>query len=136
MAGLIPLATDTTNGLMEASTIKTRYKKFYNKADNLLKVAEIKAYYQREVINIIGSNSSQINTMTILCYSESDISLKVAFSNYKQQSSKLKFYKKDNSFYIYPGNGALPFSGYIMSTSGVEETDLTIDDSYTEVKFS
>ena len=134
VAELIPEATTGEKGLMSANDKK--YSPYvFDSSANLLQIAkmDLNVNWARSQVFICGNLSDSIifGTLNVNTNDDKDLHIGFKFISYDR---RVKFYKKNDAFFMKANTGTNPFTGFIWSTTEVKNTGLSnVDDTYTEI---
>lgn len=102
---------------------------------NLLQIAkmDLNIKWVRSQIFICGNLSDSIIFGTLYVNTNDDKDLHIGFK-FISYDGRVKFYKKNDAFFMKANTGTNPFTGFIWSTTEVKNTGLSnVDDTYTEI---
>ena len=134
LGGLLPLATSTNKGLMSSNDKNSGLWMYSTSGYKLYKMCQAPTEWTRSNAMIVGS----MEDIPILCvisfFRKNGDTFSINIKWLTDKSSYIKFYKKENSLYVFFDiSSTSPNTVNMMSKDGIEFISLNSqpDDSYT-----
>ena len=131
VAGLMPVATESSNGLMSAEDKKYGIQHVNFPKNSARKILQIDgAYTQFVIVAFLLSGCSPLNFILSGRSEQSNIDLDIQYKKISD-GGQFELYRKENCLYIKNLNIHDPCFGYLISTQAIGTENVTIDDDFT-----